>query len=70
MYFLLFFLTAVRYRGVLTTLKDIYDEVFSENSKWLKNVDYFGKNSLSYIFDRVLDTPLCFDVSPRASSIL
>ena len=70
MYFLLFFLTAVRYRGVLKTLKDIYDEVFSENSKWLKNADYFGKNSLSYIFDRVLDTPLCFDVSPRASSIL
>ena len=70
MYFLLFFLTAVRYRGVLKTLKDIYDEVFSENSKWLKNVDYFGKNSLSYIFDRVLDTSLCFDVSPRASSIL
>ena len=70
MYFLLLFLTAVRYRGVLKTLKDIYDEVFSENSKWIKNVDYFGKNSLSYIFDKVLDTPLCFDVSPRANSIL
>ena len=70
MYFLLFFHTAVRYRGVLKTLKDIYDEVFSENRKWIKNVDYFGKNSLSYIFDKVLDTPLCFDVSPRANSIL
>ena len=35
-------------------------ELFHKNSSQLKAINYFHKNALSYMFDRVLNRPLIF----------
>ena len=50
-------------RGVFSTLSNICDEAFCENSQRLLAVHYFRKKAPLQMFDNVLNTPLNFFLS-------
>lgn len=48
------------YRGVFTTLSDIYNGAIFTECLWLLSVKYFFKKTSSQMFERVLTTPLLY----------